>query len=172
MLKDTHITRKTILVTIASLIVISLLSACNNTMTKSSSSDYTANSTIDTTDPRARLIYGSEALVGKIRMANLKLRKVGMFTQAQFGIQNLSNARYTLEYKVEWEDANGFMVDQFGVWRRVTLSPSQITTILATGKKQEAEKIVVNLRLPDDAFINLNKQLKQDAENKAPVIDN
>jgi len=48
------------------------------------------------------------------------------------------------------------MVDQSGVWRRLTLSPTQIDTFTTTGKVPEAEHIVVNLRMPDDPFI-INK---------------
>ncbi len=110
---------------------------------------------IDDTHPRARLVV-SRKLIGHVRMANLKFRKVGRFTQAQVGIQNLSADRYNAEYRVEWEDKDGFMVDQSGVWRRITLAPYQINTFTTVGKKPEAEKIVVNLRLPDDPFI-INK---------------
>ncbi len=48
------------------------------------------------------------------------------------------------------------MVDQSGVWRRITLAPTQIDTFTSTGKKPDAAHIVVNLRLPDDPFI-INK---------------
>ncbi len=109
--------------------------------------------TLDDSHPRARLVLGSEKLVGNIRMANIQFRKVGLFTQAQIGIQNLSGIRYNLEYKVEWEDASGFMVDQSGAWQHLTLAPAQIDTVMATGKVQEAYKIVFTIRLPDDPFI-------------------
>ncbi len=49
------------------------------------------------------------------------------------------------------------MLDQSGVWHRFTLSPSQIDTITAMGKVQEAYQLVINLRLPDDPFIINNK---------------
>lgn len=113
--------------------------------------------TLDDSHPRARLVLGSEKLVGNIRMANIKFRKAGLFTQAQIGIQNLSDVRYNLEYKVEWEDADGFMLDQSGVWNRFTLSPTQIDTVTTTGKVQEAYKVVFIVRLPDDPFIINNK---------------
>lgn len=116
--------------------------------------------TLDDSHPRARLVLGSEKLVGNIRMANIKFRKVGLFTQAQVGIQNLSDVRYNLEYRVEWEDTSGFMVDQSGVWQRFTLSPTQIDTLTTTGKVPEAHKVVVILRLPDDPFIINNKYNK------------
>lgn len=129
------------------------LSACQTPPTVAEHPGYISKSTIDDSDPRARLVLGSKSLVGNIRMANLAFRKVGQFTQAQIGIQNLSNDRYNIEYRVEWEDASGFMVDQSGAWRRLTLAPMQIDTITSTGKKPGAEKIVINLRLPDDPFI-------------------
>lgn len=115
--------------------------------------------TLDDTHPRARLVLGSEKLIGNIRMANIRFRKVGLFTQAQVGIQNLSDVRYNLEYKVEWEDENGFMLDQSGAWQRFTLAPTQIDTVTATGKLQEAYKVVFTVRLPDDPFI-INSQNK------------
>ncbi|MCU7835833.1 MAG: YcfL family protein [gamma proteobacterium symbiont of Taylorina sp.] len=116
--------------------------------------------TLDDTHPRIRLVLGSEKLVGNIRMANIKFRKVGLFTQAQIGIQNLSDVRYNLEYKVEWEDMDGFMLDQSGVWQRFTLAPTQIDTVTTTGKVTEAYKVVFTVRLPDDPFIINNKYQK------------
>ncbi len=109
--------------------------------------------TLDDTHPRARLVLGSEKLVGNIRMGNIRFRKVGLFTQAQVGIQNLSDVRYNLEYKVEWEDESGFMLDQSGAWQRFTLAPTQIDTVTSTGKVQDAYKLVITVRLPDDPFI-------------------
>ena len=123
---------------------------------------YMQNDGLDESHPRARLNL-SQSLVGNIRMANLKFRKVGRFTQAQVGIQNLSNDRYNAEYRVEWEDKDGFVVDQSGVWRRFTLAPNQINTFTTTGKKPEAEKIIVNMRLPDDPFI-VNKTKKEEEQ--------
>ncbi len=122
--------------------------------------NYVKQDTLDDTHPRARLVLGSEKLVGNIRMANIKFRKVGLFTQAQVGIQNLSDVRYNLEYKVEWEDEGGFMLDQSGVWQRFTLSPTQIDTVTTTGKVPEAYKVVFTVRLPDDPFIINNKYNK------------
>ena len=132
------------------------LGGCQTPPTVAQNPGYIAKSTLDNSDPRARLVLGSNKLVGNVRMANLRFRKVGRFTQAQVGIQNLSNNRYNVEYRVEWEDQNGFMVDQSGVWRRLTLSPTQIDTFTTTGKVPEAAHIVVNLRMPDDPFI-INK---------------
>jgi uncharacterized protein YcfL len=140
------------------LIIAFAISACKPASV-AENPNFVAQDTLDDTHPRARLVLGSERLVGNIRMANVKFRKVGLFTQAQIGIQNLSDVRYNLEYKVEWEDANGFMLDQSGVWHRFTLSPTQIDTVTSTGKVQDAYKVVFTVRLPDDPFI-INKDKK------------
>ncbi len=139
--------------TLSSILVVG---GCQTPPSVSENPGYIARDTLDNSDPRARLVLGSNKLVGNVRMANLRFRKVGLFTQAQVGIQNLSNDRYNVEYRVEWEDESGFMVDQSGVWRRLTLSPTQIDTFTTTGKVQEAAHIVINLRMPDDPFI-INK---------------
>lgn len=110
------------------------------------------SSTLDETNPNARLVLGSKSLVARVRMSNVKLRKVGRLTEAQVAIQNMSNERLHLEYRVEWENVNGFIVDQSGVWRQLILSPTQIDTFSTVGKNPEAEKIIVNLRKSDDPF--------------------
>lgn len=139
------------------IVLVFMLAACKQASV-AENPGFVKQDTLDDSHPRARLVLGSEKLVGNIRMANIRFRKVGLFTQAQIGIQNLSDVRYNLEYKIEWEDAGGFMVDQSGVWQRFTLSPTQIDTVTATGKVQEAHKVVFTVRLPDDPFIiNKNK---------------
>ncbi len=142
--------------TLSSMLVVG---GCQTPPTVAENPGFIAKDSLDNSDPRARLVL-SRSLVGNIRMANLRFRKVGRYMQAQVGIQNLTDNRYNAEYRVEWEDKDGFMVDQSGVWRRITLADSQINTFTTTGKKPEAAHIVVNLRLPDDPFI-INKDKKK-----------
>ncbi|MCU7939533.1 MAG: YcfL family protein [gamma proteobacterium symbiont of Bathyaustriella thionipta] len=142
------------------LIAMAFSTAACKQVTVAENPNFLKQKTLDDTHPRARLVLGSEKLAGNIRMANIKFRKVGLFTQAQVGIQNLSDVRYNLEYKVEWEDASGFMLDQSGAWQRFTLAPTQIDTVTTTGKVPEAYKVVFTVRLPDDPFIINNKYNK------------
>ncbi len=137
--------------------IVFLLNACTPE-TAAENPGFVKADTLDESLPTARLILGSDSLVGKVRMANVKLRKVGTLTQAQIAIQNLSDDRQKLEYRIEWEDESGFIVDQSGVWRQVILSPSQIDTISTTAKKPEAEKVIINLRNPDKPFLSTEKQ--------------
>ena len=123
-----------------------------NTPTVEENPGFIKSSTLDDSHPRARLVLGSKSLVGKVRMSNVRFRKVGQLTQSQFSVQNLSNERIHLEYRIEWESMEGFIVDQSGVWRQIILSPTQIETLSAVGKKPDADKIIINLRNPDDPF--------------------
>jgi uncharacterized protein YcfL len=86
-------------------------------------------------------------------MANVNVRKVGSLSQANIAFQNISSERLHLEYRIEWEDKDGFVVDQSGAWRQIVLAPTQIDSVMSVGKTPNAEKVVVTLREPDDAFL-------------------
>ena len=85
-------------------------------------------------------------------MSNVKLRKVGRLTEAQVAIQNMSNERLHLEYRVEWENVNGFIVDQSGGMATINTISNTDRYIFNRRKNPEAEKIIVNLRKSDDPF--------------------
>ncbi len=120
-----------------------------------------AGPSLDTSHPRAKLILGSEDLVGEIRISSPRFRPVGQLTQAQVTVQNLTDSRYTLEYRFGWEDSEGFKVGNPGSWHRFTLAPRQVETFNSTGKVPEATNIVFTVRLPDDVFIHMKKEEKE-----------
>ena len=117
---------------------------------------------VNSNNPRATLILGSEDLLGKIAISDPKFKKVGTLTQAQVYVQNLTEDRYTLEYKFDWEDSQGFTIQGINAWRRFTLTSQQRKTLTATGKNPTASNIIVTVRLPDDAFIEHYKQLEKE----------
>jgi len=116
---------------------------------------------IDTSHPRAKLITGSEKLVNKVAVIDPRFRQVGQLQQAEVTVQNLTDIRYTLEYKFDWEDSQGFSVDSRSVWHRFTLTPRQTQRFQSTGKTPAAALIIFTVRFPDDAFIeNYNQKDK------------
>ncbi len=115
-------------------------------------------SMIDTSNPRAKLIVGSKKLVNKIVLLDPRFRVLGQMTQAEVTVQNLTDDRYTLEYKYDWEDSQGFSVDSRSMWHRFTLTARQTQRFQSTGKTPEAVNIIFTIRLPDDAFIEMYKQ--------------
>lgn len=122
----------------------------------------TAVPTIDTQDPRAKLVLGSEDLLGKVAVGDTRLRQVGTLTQAQVTVQNLTDSRYTLEYRFDWRDSQGFDVGSLNTWHRFTLTPRQTQTFNSVGKTPEATNIVFNVRVVDDAFIENYRQMERD----------
>ena len=118
--------------------------------------------THDTQDPRAKLVLGSEALLGKVAMGDTRLRQIGTLTQAQVTVQNLTDNRYTLEYRFDWRDSQGFDVGSLNTWHRFTLTPRQTQTFNSMGKTPAATNIVFNVRIVDDAFIENYRQMERD----------
>lgn len=116
--------------------------------------------TIDTSDPRAKLVLASGDLLRKIGLGETRFRQVGQLTQAQVLVQNLTDDRYTLEHKFDWQGSQGFSESSISTWHRFTLAPRETKTFISTGKVPEAVNIVFTVRLPDDAFIDNYKRLE------------
>ena len=124
--------------------------------TNNSGAVQTAN--VDVSHPNAKLVIGSKKLVGKVGLIQPRLRQIGTLTQAAVTVQNFSDNRYSLEYKVDWETIDGFPIQNNPVWHRFTLTPHQEQTFTSTGKTPDSKKIIFKIRFPDDAFIELDNR--------------
>jgi len=122
--------------------------------------------TVKTMPPRAKLVVGSEELLRKIDIRNPQFRSLGRLTQAQVMVRNATEANYTLEYKFDWEDGQGFNVDSINTWHRFTLTPLETKTFTSTGKAPDATNIVFTVRLPNDIF-NGSRQKKYERDVSA-----
>jgi uncharacterized protein YcfL len=111
-------------------------------------------SNVDTSHPRAKLVIGSKKILGRVKILNPRFRKVGKMTQAEVTVQNLSDTKFSLEYKFDWQDAQGFTVDSGSMWHRFTLTPHQMRDFSSTGKTPAGEQITFTVRFPHDAFID------------------
>lgn len=111
---------------------------------------------VDMSHPGAKLVIGSEKLLGMVGLIQPRFRRVGILTQAAVTVQNFSENRYSLEYKVDWETQDGFPIQNNPVWHRFTLTPHQAQTFSSMGKTPDSERIVFTIRFPDDAFIELD----------------
>lgn len=107
---------------------------------------------IDTTNPRSELVLASKTLVGKLVVTNVRFGTVGNFQRAEVGLQNISNKKLAFEYKIEWQDRDGFTVNAHASWHCFTLTPGQIQNVQSVGKTEEAYRIQVVVRIPDDEF--------------------
>ncbi len=117
-----------------------------------------ADKTIDDTHPRARLVLASDQLLGNLVITNVHFGTVGNFPRTEFSLQNLSKRKLALEYRTVWKDNDGFTINSNNAWYRTILSPKQIYAVQSVGKDPAAYQIDVVVRLPDDLFIESNRQ--------------
>lgn len=118
---------------------------------------YKEQRTIDDTHPRATLILGSSELVDNVLLTNVRVAKIGLLNKAGIDVQNLTDNRYTLEYKFVWRDKNGFAIDVSNVWHRFVLTPRKIKSFQSVGKTEDAYTIQFTVRFPDDLYIESDR---------------
>jgi uncharacterized protein YcfL len=136
-----------------------ILSGC---VTKGANMKYLESKTIDDTHPRATLIIGTTELVNKILITNVKVVQAGLLPRAGIDVQNLTDNRYSLEYKIVWRDKQGFANNISNVWHRFVLSPRKIKSFQSMGKTEEAYSIQFTVRFPDDLYIESDRRREQD----------
>lgn len=112
---------------------------------------------VNSDNPRAQLVLGNKELLDNVIYRDVIFGEVGNFTRSQFQLENLSDKRIGLEYKINWLDSQGFLVQSNEAWHRFTLGPRQVKSIQSVGKSPEAYKIQAIVRYPDDLFIQSEK---------------
>lgn len=117
-------------------------------------------SAVDVSYPGLKRVVASEYLVGYIAVVNPKLGAQGNFSKAQVTVQNLTQNRYELEYQFQWEDSSGFSVASPRPWKRFVLAPKEAKVFPEMSLKMEARQTTFTVRLVEDTFIELNKQIQ------------
>jgi uncharacterized protein YcfL len=115
---------------------------------------------VDTSFPPLKRVIASDHLIGYIAVVNPRMGKTGNFSKAQVTLQNLTQNRYSLEYQFQWEDEQGFAVGTPRPWKRFVLAPQEAENVQEMALRPEAIKAVFTVRLPDDDFIERNKELQ------------
>lgn len=104
-----------------------------------------------------KLILASPDLHGHVALVNPKTRSLGQLTQAEVGIQNTTDDRYTVEYRFEWFDKDHFAIQSLSTWHRLTLTAGELRSVQSLGKNPSATNFQFTVRLPDDVFIEHSK---------------
>lgn len=138
------------------LMAVILVSGCN-TMAGGGDIRHVKQNTIIDSHPRARLVLGSEALVDRIAMVDVRIGPAGRLQRAEVSVQNLTSDRYTLEYMYNWEDQQGFGINDNKVWKRFVLGPREIRSFQTVASNPDAYQLTMTVRLPDDIFIHQEK---------------
>ena len=116
---------------------------------------------VDTSYAPLTRVIASDKLIGYIAVVNPRVGQTGAFTKAQVTVQNLTQNRYNLEYQFQWQDAQQFQVGEPRPWKRFTLGPKEAKVIKEMALNPDAVRTIFTVRLPDDTFIELNKQINK-----------
>ena len=115
---------------------------------------------VDTSYPGLKRMIASDQLIGYISVANPKLGPKGAFTKAQVKVQNLTENRYAVACQFQSGDQSGFAVGSPRPWKRFVLGPKQAKNFSEMALVKDAKQTIFTVRLVDDTFIELNKQLE------------
>lgn len=126
-----------------------------------SNQDVIQTSAVDSSYPGLQRIIASQYLVGYISVVDPKLGRTGQFTKAQVSVQNLTQNRYELEYQYQWEDQSGFAVGSPRPWKRFVLQPMETENISELALQKNTQKAIFTVRLVDDTFIEMNKNIQK-----------
>ena len=114
---------------------------------------------VDTSYGPLTRVIASDKLIGYIAVVNPRVGQTGRFTKAQVTLQNLTQNRYSLEYQFQWQDAQQFAVGDPRPWKRFVLGPKEAKVIQEMALNADAVRTIFTVRLPDDTFIEMNKQI-------------
>ena len=92
-------------------------------------------------------------LEDEIAVISERIRPVGVLPQAEVTLKNFTEDRYTIEYRIDWYDQDGFKIETLSSWNRLTLTPNGTQDVRSVGKSDKAVSFKMNIRLPDDVFI-------------------
>ena len=116
---------------------------------------------LDTSYPPLTRIIASDDLIGYIAVVNARIGQTGVFTKGQVTVQNLTQNRYSLEYQFQWQDTQQFSISDPRPWKRFVLGPKEAKIIQEMALNKDAVRAIFTVRLPDDTFIELNKQTEK-----------
>ncbi|WP_419799636.1 MAG: DUF1425 domain-containing protein [Terasakiella sp.] len=108
---------------------------------------YAEDGIVDQSHPRARLVLGSADLVDKVKIIKPRVAPLGNFMRGQVMVQNLTDAKFLLDYKFDWLDDEGFLVGDGGVWFPIVLGPREMKPFKSLGKSEFAARMQVTVRL-------------------------
>jgi uncharacterized protein YcfL len=97
--------------------------------------------------PNGRLVLASSELIDEVALLEPRMRTVGQLKEAEIAIQNLEDEDLFLEYKLEWEDADGFKTGTGNAaWHPFRLSPYATVRFRGTAPSVDGQVVIVTVR--------------------------
>ena len=103
--------------------------------------------TVDTGSGKTQVSEQSFFLARKIKVGEIKYRKIGDLTQAQIDLASQADSVVPLEVKGVWYDQNGFVVpDSKELWRLIIMNPHENKSMVFIAPRQDAVKLELTAR--------------------------
>lgn len=79
----------------------------------------------------------------KIVVQASRVQQIGAVKQAQVTFENPTRSAITVQYRPEWSDASGFVLESDSRWEPVTIDAQMTRTIGFTGRSADARTVVL-----------------------------
>lgn len=108
---------------------------------------------VDTSVPNLRVTYADEQVAQCVKVMTARVVKKGQFPKVAFQLVNFTQAKFPIEYKIQWVDEDGAPLQSTAPWLQTTLSGSEAKPISSLGKSVEAFAALVTIRFPTSVEI-------------------
>lgn len=100
---------------------------------------------------RVRVVYATPALDSAIEFYLRDGQAAAFRTRGQLGmlsiaVRNLSGSNLTLEYQVDWYDADGFPINAVSGWQTLLLTPNQERDVRSVAQEPGAQSARITVR--------------------------
>lgn len=85
-------------------------------------------------------------LARKIVVQSSRVQQIGAVKQAQVILENPTRSAITVQYRPEWSDSSGFVLESDTRWEPVTIDSQMTRTIGFTGRSADAKTVVLYVK--------------------------
>ncbi len=108
---------------------------------------------VDTSYQNVRISYANEQVATAMKVLNARIVRKGALPKLTFQLVNFSQAKYPIEYKVQWVDEDGMPLMSTAPWLQTTLTGMEAKPIGSIGKSVNAKAAHITIRFPTNVEI-------------------
>lgn len=108
---------------------------------------------VDNSVPNIRITYANEQVATTVKTLNAHIIKKGALPKLVFQIVNFTQAKFPIEYKVQWLDEDGAPLQSTAPWLQTTLSGMEAKPVVSLGKSVDAHAAQITIRFPQNVEI-------------------
>lgn len=108
---------------------------------------------VDTSVSNVRITYANEQVAMAMKAMNVRMIKDGTFPKLVFQLVNFTQAKFPVEYKVQWLDRDGAPLQSTAPWLQTTLTGMEAKPLVSLGKSVDAQSAQVTIRFPQNVEI-------------------